>query len=87
MGDLLYQYENIEIGDRGFYATDHGIQEPVSLLLLVYSALKIISRNFSNGSWILVILLLLYSIVMVNISFDLRHFKTRKQRRKDSYFL
>ena len=41
MGDLLYQYENIEFSDGGFYAaSDHGIQEPVSFLLLVYSDVK-----------------------------------------------
>lgn len=30
MGDLLYQYENIESVDAGFYAPDHGIQEPIA---------------------------------------------------------
>ena len=30
MGDLLYQYENIESADAAFYATDSGLQEPVS---------------------------------------------------------
>lgn len=37
MGDLLYQYENVELGDSrnqsGFYSTEQEIQEPVSLFI------------------------------------------------------
>ena len=37
MGDLLYQYENVELGDTrnqsGFYSTEQEIQEPVSLFI------------------------------------------------------
>ena len=48
MGDLLYQYENIESVDAGFYAPDHGIQEPVynqSSLLFILLFLKRYHKN------------------------------------------